>query len=413
MRPQGRACLLALAACLLAGKCEPFLVTSPGAGLLGGRGSPSLALRGSPSTRASARVGRAAAPSRTGGVPSLACSAGVEDEPLFKEIPRPEAGAILVANESEVDHFFRQAAVLVLECGPSGSKGLILEMATAFQLGEMSPSSAGTVFKGNSLFRGGGGSSDATTMLHACSEVEGSTPIGHGLYTGGVQSAIKLVEEGKLSQDQFKFFYNYCEWGPGALEGEVMQGTWRVGIVPPELCLRQVSSQSERPMMNVQKRMTNDEPLWNIVRKEVKDTLPPVDDSDPEEVFVPLKPVVLDPMKKMIIGMATERVYFWRNNKDATSLVPLLDTGATVFGERGNDNIKAALEKQWEGVDVEYVVDPEKDITVSDNGVTFVNFTKKTLKEGGKRSTNSKVTEEIVWSENAMIRSMREVKIGE
>ena len=89
----------------------------------------------------------------------------------WREEGSPKAGTVLVAHDLEADHFFRQAAVrdrgaahttcvmtcqvwamlfaraltaqgamqvLVLELGPQGGKGLILEMATAFGTGEMS-----------------------------------------------------------------------------------------------------------------------------------------------------------------------------------------------------------------------------------------------------------------------------------
>ena len=44
---------------------------------------------------------------------------------------------MLVADESEVDHFFKHGVVLVLEMGQQGTRGLVLEMSTAFNLGEM------------------------------------------------------------------------------------------------------------------------------------------------------------------------------------------------------------------------------------------------------------------------------------
>ncbi len=55
--------------------------------------------------------------------------------------------------------------------------------------------------------------------------VEGSVPIGDsGLYMGGsIQQAAELVLQGKASNEDFKFFYNQCEWLPGSLERECIQ----------------------------------------------------------------------------------------------------------------------------------------------------------------------------------------------
>lgn len=56
-------------------------------------------------------------------------------------------------------------------------------------------------------------------MIRAPNPVDGSTPVGDsGLYVGGLDSAVSMVEQGMASPEQFKFFYNQCEWVPGALE---------------------------------------------------------------------------------------------------------------------------------------------------------------------------------------------------
>jgi hypothetical protein len=68
------------------------------------------------------------------------CSAVQDPTEIWRELRVPEAGCVLVADETEVDHFFRHAVVLVLDMGDKGSRGLVLEMATAFNLGEMTPS---------------------------------------------------------------------------------------------------------------------------------------------------------------------------------------------------------------------------------------------------------------------------------
>lgn len=106
-------------------------------------------------------------------------------------------------------------------------------------------------------------------MTRAPTAVEGCTPVGDsGLYVGGLDSAISMVEQGMASAEQFKFFYNQCEWVPGALEQECAQGLWRVGKIPSNLCLRQMASQSDRPMDNKLKRKKGSPgiPLWDLLR---------------------------------------------------------------------------------------------------------------------------------------------------
>lgn len=66
-------------------------------------------------------------------------------------------------------------------------------------------------------------SSEAKQMLTPPCAVNGSVPVGHGMYVGGIQSAAHMVHEGLAASNQFKFIFNHCEWAPGALERECAQ----------------------------------------------------------------------------------------------------------------------------------------------------------------------------------------------
>eukprot|EP00961_Rhodomonas_salina_P304384 3941580-Rhodomonas_salina.2 len=162
---------------------------------------------------------------------------------IFKEIHNIDAGCLLVASADEVDHFFRRGVALVIDHGPQGSRGLLLEMATAFKIGEMAPSLKGTPLAENPLFRGGDSGEDKVLMIHSHPSLEGAVPIGQtGVCVGGVAAAVQKVEAGELEADDFKFVFNQVEWTPGQLERELSQGLWRAGIAVPELCTRQVAS---------------------------------------------------------------------------------------------------------------------------------------------------------------------------
>ncbi|KAJ1483379.1 hypothetical protein T484DRAFT_1800478 [Baffinella frigidus] len=180
--------------------------------------------------------------------------ADVASDSLFAEVGPDglEAGVVLVAAPEETDHFFRHSVVLLLDHTPQGSRGVVLEMATAFQIGEMSTLLENTPLADNTLFRGGGGGSDDVVVVHPYGGLPGARALGpHGLFTGGVQAANEAVGQGAAPACDFKFFFNHCEWLPGSLAKEVEQGVWKAGITDPGLCTRQVSSQSEHPMSNV------------------------------------------------------------------------------------------------------------------------------------------------------------------
>ena len=76
----------------------------------------------------------------------------------------------------------------------------------------------------------------------------------------------------------------------------------------------------------------------------------------------PRTPVHLTDKNKMFMGMVMERIYFFRSEKDAVALIPLLDIGAEVFGLKGNDAIQAYLELSWVGYE-------EYSYAIKDNGL--------------------------------------------
>jgi hypothetical protein len=68
---------------------------------------------------------------------------------------------------------------------------------------------------------------------------------------------------------------------PGALQREVEQGIWTCGTIPPELVLRQVGSQSERPL-GIERKIAREDmmdtgkPLWEILHECRSSTAMPV-----------------------------------------------------------------------------------------------------------------------------------------
>ena len=152
-------------------------------------------------------------------------------------------GVVLLAQPSEYNHFLIKAAVLVFDYGSGrGSRGVILERATAFTMGETSPNCGN--FVDNTLYLGGEDGSDKAIMFHKY-ELDGySKYIGAGIYTGGLGKAQKLIENNEAQPKDFKFVFNSVEWGPDQLEAEIKAGRWDVANVPPDLILQQSSSKA-------------------------------------------------------------------------------------------------------------------------------------------------------------------------
>ena len=119
-----------------------------------------------------------------------------EIENVFTAVREVEAGCVLVASPDEIDHFSRHAVVLVLSHGEQGSRGVTLEMATAFTVGEMVASLDDSSFGALPLFRGGSGGKDQVLMLHDVEGLARAQAVGeHGIYVGGLQSARDAVAQ--------------------------------------------------------------------------------------------------------------------------------------------------------------------------------------------------------------------------
>jgi hypothetical protein len=112
------------------------------------------------------------------------------------------------------------------ETGEDGSKGVILENPTAFNVNEMVP--ALDLFDSNLMFVGGEDGGKSVVMIHACGDLEGARPIGSGLFVGGVEAAKAAVLEKRVPAESFKFFFNHVKWCDADLKGMLTaDGGWQ------------------------------------------------------------------------------------------------------------------------------------------------------------------------------------------
>ena len=149
-----------------------------------------------------------------------------------------ERGVVLLAQPDEFNHFLIRASVLLFDYGTErGSRGVILERATAFTMGETSPNAE--PFEGNTLFMGGDDGSDTAMMFHRYDLGGMSKYLGSGVYLGGMKEAREMVLNRKAKPRDFKFIFNSVEWAPGLLETEIAQGRWDIVKLPPDLITEQ------------------------------------------------------------------------------------------------------------------------------------------------------------------------------
>ena len=156
--------------------------------------------------------------------------AGMESAPSSVE-----KGVLLVASPSLEDPNFRQAVVLVVEHGPEGTVGLILNRSTNVLLSKALPDI--TVLKGTSyrLFAGGPVEPTRFLLLFRLKDKEPPTDgrsVFDGVYLGRTPKALERIITQAKPTETFRAFAGFAVWAPRQLEAEMLLGAW--GILPPD-----------------------------------------------------------------------------------------------------------------------------------------------------------------------------------
>ena len=142
-------------------------------------------------------------------------------------------GVLLVASPSLDDPNFRQAVVLVVEHGPEGTLGLILNRSTRVLLSEALPDLA--VLKGTTyrLFAGGPVEPNRLLLLFRLKESPvDAQSVFDGVYVGGTTGVLeRIITRGKPTET-FRAFAGVAGWAPGQLGYEMLQGAW--ATLPPD-----------------------------------------------------------------------------------------------------------------------------------------------------------------------------------
>ncbi len=136
-------------------------------------------------------------------------------------------GVLLVASPSLTDPNFREAVVLIVEHGPEGTLGLILNRSTKVLLSEALPEL--TVLKGTSyrLFAGGPVQPTQLLLLFRLKEPPADArPVFDGVYVGGTPKVLERIIKQAKPTETFRAFSGYAGWAPQQLKYEMLQGAW-------------------------------------------------------------------------------------------------------------------------------------------------------------------------------------------
>jgi hypothetical protein len=137
-------------------------------------------------------------------------------------------GVVLIAPKEEFHHFYRRAAIFIYAIGDSELeddvtvvRGVILDSPTVFTLSEMmenNPAVTENPLGENFLFRGGDKGGDGVILLHKNKELGQSAVGDSGIYQGGWDAALEACAKGTAKVEDFKSFFNYCEFTEDELD---------------------------------------------------------------------------------------------------------------------------------------------------------------------------------------------------
>ncbi|WHZ16042.1 MAG: UPF0301 protein YqgE [Nitrospira sp.] len=141
-------------------------------------------------------------------------------------------GVLLVASPTLNDPNFRQTVVLVVEHGPEGTLGLILNRSTNVLLSEALPDV--TALKGTRYRLFAGGPVEATRLLLLFRVEEPpaeARSVFDGVYVGGTPALLERIMTQAKPTETFRAFAGSAGWAPGQLGYEMRQGAW--ATLPP------------------------------------------------------------------------------------------------------------------------------------------------------------------------------------
>lgn len=144
-----------------------------------------------------------------------------------------QRGVLLVASRLLADPNFGRTVVLVLDHGPKGAMGVVLNRASRLTLAEVLPEVPGIQSQNVALRVGGPvGTRRVILLLEASSPPRDAMGVVTGVYASGSQDTLRQVLDGDGPVARYHAFAGYAGWSEGQLERELARGDWH--LVPAD-----------------------------------------------------------------------------------------------------------------------------------------------------------------------------------
>lgn len=146
-------------------------------------------------------------------------------------VERLTAGRFLVAEEQVLDPRFARTVVLLIDYGPEGAMGLIVNRPGRVTIAEALPRLESLEGRQDRIYFGGPVQPEALLLLLRSEEApDGFEPVLDDIYLGGGGAKLAQLIVSGVGEDRIRGYAGYAGWGPGQLDNEVRRGDW--SIVP-------------------------------------------------------------------------------------------------------------------------------------------------------------------------------------
>ncbi|MCO5723365.1 YqgE/AlgH family protein [Robiginitalea marina] len=140
---------------------------------------------------------------------------------------KPKKGKLLIAEPSLTgDVSFNRSVVLLAEHNKEGSVGFILNKPLNYSMDDL----VEEIRIPFPVFNGGPVEQDNLYFIHNVPElIPNSIEISDGIYWGGdFEITVTLINTGKISQNEIRFFLGYSGWASFQLDQELDSRSWIV-----------------------------------------------------------------------------------------------------------------------------------------------------------------------------------------
>lgn len=146
-----------------------------------------------------------------------------------EEAAEPKQGMLLVADRKLQDPRFQESVVLILQAGPGGAGGIIINMPTSKKVSSIFEVATGIGYGNDPLYYGGPVSGHELLMLRRADQPPvGWAPVVKNVFITNNHIAMLETLMSSEKGEEVRLFAGYAGWARGQLEHEIRRGDWHL-----------------------------------------------------------------------------------------------------------------------------------------------------------------------------------------